>query len=79
MAKHEAIEEERVRQHRANTARLNIIIAMLMLIAAYIAIIISLRGTEKTFLDPQKLFHGNGQAHVYAQATTQDARLPAVR
>ena len=57
MDRHDGIEEERRNQHRANTARLNIIIGLLIAIAAYIAIVVSLHGPIKTSADPQHIFH----------------------
>ena len=53
----EALELEQEKRHKANTARLNIIIALLIAIAAYIAIVVSLHGEWKTMLDPHKVFH----------------------
>ncbi len=57
MAKHQALDEERSKQHKANTDRLNIIIGLLVAIAAYIAIVISVSHPFKSNLDPQKVFH----------------------
>lgn len=48
MDRFEAIENERKEQHKASTARLNIIIGLLLAIAAYIAIVVSIRGLPKT-------------------------------
>lgn len=57
MTKIETLEEERVAQHKANTTRLNIIISILLAIAAYIAIVISIGKPLKSAVDPVKLFH----------------------
>ena len=66
------------KQHAANTARLNIIIGILIAIAAYIAIVVSLRTPARTSLDPMNIFHSQTkeevvmylqQPHVYAGGT----------
>lgn len=57
MITHRALDEERSRQHKANTDRLNIIIGLLVAIAAYIAIVVSVSHPLKTELDPKKVFH----------------------
>jgi hypothetical protein len=44
---HEAQESEREKQHTQNRDRLNIIIALLAAIAAYIAIVVSIHGLPK--------------------------------
>ncbi len=50
-------EEVQEKRHNANTARLNIIIALLAAIAAYIAIVISIGHYSKSAVDPLKFFH----------------------
>jgi len=47
MTKMDATEVEREKQHKQNRDRLNIIIALLIAIAAYIAIMVSIRGLPK--------------------------------
>lgn len=61
MTQHEATDRERRRQHEANTTRLNIIIGLLMAIAAYIAIVVSISHPFKSRLDPSKVFHSENQ------------------
>jgi hypothetical protein len=57
MTTHRALDEERQKQHKANTDRLNIIIGLLIAIAAYIAIVVSVSHPFKSNLDPQHVFH----------------------
>ncbi len=71
MTKHSALDEERSKQHKANTDRLNIIIGLLIAIAAYIAIVVSVHGPFKTSLDPQKVFHSQTTVDVANQQNTQ--------
>ena len=71
MAKHRALDEERGKQHKANTDRLNIIIALLIAIAAYIAIVISVHGPFKSTLDPAKVFHSQNPVVAENQLSTK--------
>jgi len=69
MTTHNALDEERSKQHKANTDRLNIIIGLLIAIAAYIAIVVSVSHPFKSKLDPEHVFH----AETYELAQTQSA------
>lgn len=71
MTKHAALDEERARQHKSNTDRLNIIIGLLVAIAAYIAIIVSISHPFKSNLDPQKVFHSQNPVET-AQIRAKD-------
>ena len=57
MTAHDATEQERRRQHKSNSIKLNLIIGLLGAIAAYIGIILTVSHMNKTALDPQKIFH----------------------
>lgn len=70
MTEMKATEAERARQHKQNRDRLNIIIALLIAIAAYIAIVVSIRGLPKTAALPVS------STSSFATATTQDAGNP---
>ena len=63
-------ERQRDKQHKANTARLNIIIGILIAIAAYMAIVLTIKGFPKTVTDIFAL-HQNNEV-----AQTQDAGSP---
>lgn len=67
MTTHEATDRERRRQHEANTTRLNIIIGLLIAIAAYIAIVVSISNPHKSELDPHKVFHSQADQPQQAQ------------
>jgi len=71
ITKHDTQEDERERQHRENQFRLNLIIALLLVISAYIAIVISVRGLPKTSALPVS---GNVTA-----TATQNAKIPNAR
>lgn len=67
MDMHNATEKERVRQHRENSRKLNVIIALLTAIAAYIGLILSVGKSLKSDLDPIKIFHSHSDSgQVYA-------------
>ncbi len=51
LARDEAREEEREKQHKSNVTRLNLIIAILALIASYIVMIATIKGLGKARLD----------------------------
>ena len=57
MTTHKTLDEERRRQHEQNSRKLNTILALLIAIASYIAIILSVSHPLKTELDPHKAFH----------------------
>lgn len=61
MTTHNALDEERRQQHKANKDRLNIIIGLLVAIAAYIAIVVSVSHPFKSKMDPEKVFHSDNQ------------------
>lgn len=61
MTTHRALDEERRRQHKANTVRLNIIIGILGLIATYILLVWTLSRPFKTLLDPSHVFHSQSE------------------
>jgi hypothetical protein len=69
---HEAQESEREKQHAQNRDRLNIIIALLAAIAAYIAIVVSIHGLPK-----QAALPISGNTSLTSNAT--EARVPNVR
>ncbi len=69
-------ERERDKQHRQNTARLNIIIGILIAIAAYMAIVLTLKGFPKTVTDIFALHHDQVMAQV--QQPPQEAGGPEV-
>lgn len=71
MTQHEATDRERRRQHESNTARLNIIIGLLIAIAAYIAIVVSLSPFKKSEVDPHKVFHTENEQIVAEYHATQ--------
>ena len=68
-----ATEREREKQHEQNRWRLNLIIAILVAIAAYIAIVVSIRTPAKSLLDPHKVFHSENKLDV---ARNQNAGSP---
>jgi hypothetical protein len=72
MTTHRALDEERKQQHKANTDRLNIIIGLLIAIAAYIAIVVSVSHPFKSKLDPERVFHSEAPA----MASAQSAHIP---
>lgn len=74
MTAHNALDAERGRQHKANTDRLNIIIGLLIAIAAYIAIVVSVGKPFKSLIDPLDVFHS--QSTVIAE---QSAHIPEVK
>ena len=64
MTTHRALDEERRRQHSENSRKLNLILAILMAIAAYIAIIVSISHPLKTLVDPRSVFHSQTDPQV---------------
>ena len=75
MTTHAAQEHERDKQHKQNTDRLNIIIGLLIAIAAYIAIVVSVSHPFKSKLDPEHVFHSEAPA----LASAQSAHIPRLR
>lgn len=75
MTTHKALDEERSKQHKANTDRLNIIIGLLVAIAAYIAIVVSVSHPAKSKLDPKDVFH----SEVPQVASAESAHIPNLR
>jgi hypothetical protein len=56
MGEFRGAQEEREKQHKQSQARLNIIIAALIALAAYIAIV-QTQNAHKSLLDPARIFH----------------------
>lgn len=65
IASYEAREKEQEKQHKSNVTRLNLIIAILALIASYIVMIATIKGLGKAKVDD--LFHSTIPADYTAE------------
>jgi hypothetical protein len=71
-------EAEREKQHKANIVRLNIIIAILTLIAAYIGLVLTIKHPfSSTHASPDKVFHSLDTNPELS--STQSVHLPDMR
>ena len=68
IVEYRTLETVREKQHKANTVRLNIIIGLLVVVAAYWTLYLTLAHPSKSQVDPMHIFHSQQYDPVVASS-----------